>query len=167
MEIKLPVRKRNRLLKYDYASFGSYFITICTKDKKCLFWENERPCSEKRTFYSPDDIHFSNFGEIVNDAINAIPEHYPNVELTQYVIMPNHIHLILSIPYDGSKSQVTSTSISVIVGHLKRAITCKIGESIWQRSFYDHIIRGEKDFEEISAYIYNNPLGWEKDSLYK
>ena len=91
---KLTVRKRNRLKDYDYSSDGAYFITICTKDRKNIFWDKEQPdFVGEDSILPPDRIRLSPYGKIAEEAINAIPQYYPHIELLQYVVMPNHIHI--------------------------------------------------------------------------
>ena len=106
------------------------------------------------------------YGEIVDEAINAIPKHYPHIKLLQYVIMPNHIHVILFIPYDGGRMISSPTSILMVVGQMKRYVSKKVGMAIWQKSFHDHIIRDKNDYEKISRYIHENPIKWRYDCLY-
>lgn len=83
--------------------------------------------------------------------------------------MPNHIHLILLIPYKDGRiisSPTNRGSILTAIGQMKRVVSQKIGESIWQRSFHDHIIRDKKDYEKISKYIYENPINWQYDCFF-
>ena len=165
--IDFPKRKRNRLKNYDYSCAGAYFITICTKDKKCIFWDkNQSTFVGEDIILPPDNIQLSPYGKITEDAIKAIPEHYPHIELLQYVIMPNHIHLILFIPYDNGRLIASPTSVLTAVGQMKRHVSRKIGVTIWQKSFHDHIIRDKNDFEKIFKYIYENPIKWQYDCFY-
>ena len=164
---KLPVRKRNRLKDYDYCSNGAYFITVCTKDRKNIFWNKEQPDFVGEDIILPsENVQLSPHGKIVEEAVNAIPEHYPHIELLQYVIMPNHIHMILFIPYDNGRMISSPTSILTVVGQMKRYISKKIGAAIWQKSFHDHVIRDKNDYEKISKYIYENPIKWQYDCFY-
>ena len=170
MENKLPKRKKNRLLNYDYSSSGVYFVTICTKEKKCLFWSQEQPdFVGEDIILPPDHVQLSPYGKYVDEAIQAIPKHYPHIELLQYVIMPNHVHLIAFISdADGRmiSSPTKMVSLSIVIGQLKRSVSKKIGKPIWQRSFHDHIIRNHKDYEKIAKYIYENPIKWQDDCFY-
>ena len=90
----LPRRKPNRLPNYDYSQAGYYFITLCTKDKQPLFWQ---PSVGADIICPPQGIQLSSIGRVVDEAIRAIPAHYPNVALDKFVVMPNHIHLILAL----------------------------------------------------------------------
>ncbi len=92
-------------------------------------------------------------------AIENIPSIYPNVSVDQYVIMPNHVHMILVL----SDAQ---TSVPVIINQLKRNVTKQIGYSIFQRSYHDHIIRNQADYEKIWEYIEDNPRKWNEDTYY-
>ncbi len=162
-----PTRKRNRLKDYDYSSVGAYFITICTKDKKALFWNENQPDFVGEDIILPSDsVQLSPYGKIAEEAIKAIPEHYPHIELLQYVVMPNHIHMILFITYDDGRMISSPTSVLTAVGQMKRYVSKKIGEAIWQRSFHDHIIRDKSDYEKISKYMYENPIRWKYDCFY-
>lgn len=168
---KLPERKRNRLRNYDYSSCGAYFITICTKDRKNIFWDKEQPNIVGEAISLPPTPKLSAYGQIAEEAIQAISEHYSHVEVNRYVIMPNHIHLILLILCDGgrliaSPTDDTKPTSSTIVGQMKRYVSKEIGMPVWQRSFYDHVIRDRRDYEEISKYIYENPVRWRDDCFY-
>ena len=164
---KLPKRKRNRLKNYDYSSSGAYFITICTKDRKNIFWDRSQPdFVGENTILPPDSVMLSSYGKIVEEAVNSIPESYSHIELLQYVIMPNHVHMLLLIPYDSGRMISSPTSILTAVGQMKRYASKKIGSAIWQKSFHDHVIRDKNDYEKISRYIYENPIKWQYDCFY-
>lgn len=177
---ELPKRKRNRLENYDYSSCGAYFITICTKDRKNIFWEKERHEFVGEDIILPhNSVKLSLYGKIAENAIKTIPKHYPHIELMQYVVMPNHIHMILLIPYDGGRMissttdetcnyplQTRATSILTVIGQMKRCVSKTIGKSIWQRSFHDHVIRDKNDYEKIANYIYENPMKWQYDCFF-
>ena len=157
---ELPRRKNIRLKNYDYSQVGYYFITICSKDKKSLFWKVGETCG--RQFERPP---LSNIGEIIDLEINKINSIYENVEINKYVIMPNHIHMII-ILYNGNGRSKTVPTISRIIQQFKGSISKQIGFSLWQKSFYDHIIRNEQEYQEIWNYIETNPLKWEDDKYY-
>lgn len=164
MDNELPKRKANRLKHFDYSTNGAYFITICTKDRKCILSNivgdgfpvpRLTPC-----------------GKIVFDLINEIVLKYDKVCVSKYVIMPNHIHMILNVSND-SGTENPSPTISKIMGWFKYTATKQInmlcgisGQKIFQRSFYDHIIRNENDFNEIYRYIENNLAQWQEDKFY-
>ena len=99
-----PKRKRNRLKDYDYSSNGAYFITICTKDRKNIFRDKEQPDFVGEDIILPSDsVRLSPYGKIAEEAIKSIPKYYSHIELLQYVVMPNHVHMILLIPYDNGR----------------------------------------------------------------
>jgi REP element-mobilizing transposase RayT len=107
----------------------------------------------------------SNYGLIIEKEINNIYEHYDSVVyVDKYVIMPNHIHMIVVINNGcvNGRPQVAPT-LSRVIKQFKGSITKKIGFSLWQKSFYDRIIRNEKEYKTISNYIYENPFRWQKD----
>ena len=160
---ELPKRKRNRLEKYNYSSPGLYFITICTKDRRNIFWEKEQPdFVGEDTILPPDQVNLSPYGKITDEAVRAIPKHYSTIELLQYVIMPNHVHLVLHISDNGT----SMASIITAIGYMKQQVSRKIGMPIWQRSFHDHVIRDHRDYEKIAKYIHENPIHWQYDCFY-
>ena len=160
MNDNLPKRKNIRLREHDYSEPGAYFITICTKDRKMLF--------------SPVGADSISARMIERTFLETI-ERYPHIESNVYVVMPNHFHAIIEISRADMESAPT---ISDIVQSFKRYSTLEyikmvkegvvppFEKQIWQRGFYDHVIRDGRDYEEISKYIYENPLKWELDELY-
>lgn len=175
--MKLPERKRNRLQDYDYGQNGAYFITFCTQNKERLLWNQmetvgehsvlplDNPPVEGESFDLPS---LSKYGEIVENAINIIPHKYSMISVEKYVIMPNHVHLLLKIHNDDDRSGSTmcTPTISKVVKHLKEYVTKQIGIPIWQRSFHDHVIRNQDDYRLIWDYIDTNPLKWKQDFFY-
>lgn len=159
--MELPVRKANRLNDYDYSRPGYYFITICTLDHRKLFWERVGAITDR-----PENVPLSKLGNIVRKYILEIPNHYPTVLVDHYVIMPNHVHLLLAINEDFNGRSVIAPTISTVVRTMKGAVSRAAGHSIWQRSFHDHIVRGEQDYQKIWNYIETNPLRWEMDCFY-
>ena len=158
---KLPIRKKNRLQHHDYSSCGAYFITICTQKKQNYFWKNVGA-----TIGRPQDVELSLNGEIVSDAIKRISSIYPALLVERYVIMPNHIHLLLRVCSDEFGRPMVAPTISRVVNQLKGYTVKQIGRPIWQKSFHDHIIRNQADYEEHINYIYYNPVRWHLDELY-
>ncbi len=196
-------RRSIRLPNYDYSQSGAYFITICTHQREWLFGEilNEK-------------MLLNEFGNIARNEWLETPKIRPNLELGEFIIMPNHIHGIIWIKDELSKGvsggedevdrkgvlqyaprskgtehraptkhhittvekfgKPTSNSIPTIIRSFKAATTKQInitrklpGFAVWQRNYYEHIIRNEKDLNNITQYIKNNPKNWEKDDLYK
>ncbi|MCL2125358.1 MAG: hypothetical protein FWH33_05135 [Oscillospiraceae bacterium] len=150
-------RKRNRLEGYNYSTDGSYFITLCVKERKELLGSVVGAITNR-----PDaSVELSEYGKITDNAINEIPAHYENVSIDKYVIMPNHIHLIITLC--NGRLVIAPTNVSFIIQQLKRNISKQIGLSIWQKSFHDHIIRNEAEYQLIWAYIDKNPELWNDD----
>ena len=143
--MKLPKREKNRLENYDYSQEGAYFITICVKDRK--------PILSKIV---GDDAHIvpQKYGRILEKYIRNVPE------IEKYVIMPDHVHLIIRINNGTMWASSPTRNVATIVRSLKTLTTKEIGEPIFQRSYYDHIIRNQDDYNEKWEYIENNPKKW-------
>lgn len=156
--MELPKRKPTRLKGYDYSQNGAYFITICTNNRKCILSNivGEGLCAlPKNTL--------TYIGKEIEKTIQYINDNYNNVSIDKYVIMPNHIHLIIILDDSGGHR---NPPLQNIIGQLKSYTTNKYGNSLWQRSYHDHIIRGEKDYQKIWEYIDTNPIKWELDCFY-
>lgn len=158
-----PERKPNRLAEYDYSQPGAYFVTVCTRDRESLFWTVGADIIRPET---PVGELLSEYGKIAERAILAIPEHYSGVTVEQYVVMPNHLHLIVRISETGGRL-IAAPTLSTVIGQMKRYVARQIGRPVWQRSFYDHIIRNEVDYREIWEYIEHNPAKWKEDRFYR
>ncbi|MBR6051994.1 MAG: transposase [Clostridia bacterium] len=156
-----PKRKNARLRNYDYSSPGIYFLTICTENRKKLFWE-----TVGATIGRPQDVVLSECGKIVDDAIQSIPKIYSFVTVNSYVIMPNHIHLLIQIHADEYGRPMAAPTVSRIINHMKGFVSKKVGKSIWQKLYYDHIVRNEDDYNNTVKYICENPVCWKNDELY-
>ena len=156
-----PTRKQNRLPQFDYSTPRAYFITICTQNRRNLLWDNVGAAIRR-----PLETPLSTLGKMVAEVIEDIPRHYPMVSVDQYTVMPNHIHLLLQIHTDDSGRRVAAPTVSTIINQLKGAATRKAGFPLWQKGFYDHVIRDESDYLDTWNYIYGNPLRWESDNLY-
>lgn len=157
----LPKRKQTRLQGYDYSQNGGYFITICIKDKQKLLWKNDGDSP----IWKDGTPILSNIGSVIDTAINNISNHYPGVIIDKYIIMPNHIHIILILQGDGLSS-MSNPTITTIIRQLKGYVTKQIGFSIWQKLFYDRVIRNETDYRRYWQYIDENPLKWVDDEYY-
>ena len=151
-----PERKHPRLKQYDYSQCGCYHITLCVKNRQPILSQVvPAPTPTERA-----TVSLSTLGHIVTRYIQNIPAVYPGVELIKYVVMPNHIHLLIALP---SKS---SASIPTIVRSLKRMVTRDLKKSIWQDSYYDVVIRNDVMFQCEWNYIDTNPDKWIEDELY-
>lgn len=170
-------RKPNRLKNHDYNQQGYYYLTICTSGRLKYFGK-----------ISNGVMHFSKMGMIANECWKLISDHFNNIELDNYVIMPNHIHGIINIidAWDNDvenadlrsnarktnppklDSNRTNMLVSKIVHGFKSSVTRKIRRQFenpkfeWQKSYYDHIIRNEHDLERIREYIIDNPFKWKQ-----
>lgn len=149
----LPKRKPIRIADYDYSTPGAYFITVCTANREKIFWN-----SVGADIIRPQNVPLSIAGKIAEQGVIQIAEHYKNVVVDKYCIMPDHIHMILRIESDTSGRMVSAPTVSTVVGSMKRWVSKQIGRPIWQKSFYDHGIRNQQDYNEIWQYIENNPL---------
>ncbi len=145
----LPNRKRIRIENFDYSTPGAYFITVCIMDRKPILWNvGAATCR-------PD---LSHIGSVVETAILQIPKHYPMISVDKYCVMPDHVHMILSINTDKDGRQVAAPTVSTVVGHMKRWVSMQVGQSIWQKSFVDRVIRNDKGYHAAWEYIDNNPI---------
>ena len=159
--MELPKRKQNRLTEYDYSTPNAYFITICTENRKNLFWKDAAKIVDH-----PENVPLTNLGMIVRQSIHDIPKHYPVITVDHAVIMPNHIHLLLQINTDIDGRPMAAPTISTVINQTKGVISKKAGFSVWQKGFYDHVIRNKNDYLEIWKYIEGNPSKWAEDKLY-
>ncbi len=149
----IPKRKSIRIKDYDYSTSGAYFITICTANRKKILWE-----TVGADIIRPQNVPLSAIGKIAEQGILQSADHYENITVDKYCIMPDHIHLILHIKSDIDGRMISPPTVSTVVGSMKRWVSRQIGKPIWQKSFYDHGIRNQQDYNEIWQYIENNPL---------
>ena len=167
-EKKLPERKPNRLATFDYSRGGAYFLTICTQDRKRILSKIVGTKVGDGAYDIPQ-IQLTRIGKIVEKYILST-SNIKGVSVVEYVIMPNHIHLILCVDDDGTSRAPSPTKQNSIASHtvstLKRFVNKEIGENIFQRSFYDRIIRNNDEYMEICNYVRLNPDNWENDELY-
>ena len=166
MENEFPKRKNTRLGKFDYNTTGAYFITICTEDRRQILLN----LVGVDVLGDTKNVELLPCGKIADKYIKQLNEFYSDVTVDRYVIMPNHIHFILFVNRNGSPRTSTPTrqgsTVSNFVSTFKRFCNKECGGNIWQRGFYDHIIRDQDDYEKIAKYIYENPIRWQRDELY-
>ena len=163
----LSYRQSTRLRDFDYAGGGSYYVTICSYERACTFSD---VVAEK--------IELKEIGSIIEREWIATPMIRPGVILDSYVVMPNHMHLTFYSPdsRDGSVGRAATRpytaprSLSSIIGQFKSTVTRAVRRlygkpdlEVWQRGFYDHVIRDNRDLERIREYIRTNPLRWAFD----
>ena len=167
-----PKRKNPRLAGYDYSTPGAYFVTVCTRDKR----KTLSRISVGAIHESPA-VQLTPWGQAADEVIAHLPERF-GIEIDQYVIMPNHIHLLLRIPLETERAIRESplqkrALLPQIVGYLKMNTSKRIhtqtsaADPIFQRSYHDHIIRGDADYDKIACYIAENPAKWQEDCFYE
>ena len=155
----LSARKNIRLKDYDYSQNGAYFITICTQDGHDLLGKIDVGANCVRPI-------LSEIGQIVENEMTVLSNPYEDVIVDKYIVMPNHIHMIIFISTESGRTQFAPT-VSRIIKQFKGSISKQIGDSIWQKSFHDHIIRDERDYKIIWNYIDSNPAKWVEDKYYE
>ena len=174
----LPKRKNLRLKGFDYNTPGARFITICTHQRRQFLSKVVGELPDHDTFGSLEEspaVVLTERGQIIDRIIRTLPSHL-GVEIEEYVIMPNHIHLIVIIPEQERairESPLQKRSVlSKVIGYIKmtasKELNNRFGDHlIWQRGYYDHIIRNIKDHELILHYILTNPQKWQFDRFYE
>jgi len=163
-------RRSIRLKGYDYALSGAYFVTLNTQHGEHLFGE-----------IVDGEMQLNEYGEIVQACWDETPAHFARVELDAFVVMPNHVHLIVILTDDASRGTAcrapTPTfgkpipdSLPTIIRSFKSAITKRINElrdtpgaPVWQRNYYEHVIHDERELDAVRRYVVNNPATWNKD----
>jgi len=178
-------RKSIRLKGYDYSKSGVYFITICIKDRNCIFGK-----------IVDGEMILSDTGNIANEYWLNIPEHFPNVKLHEHIVMPNHVHGIIELInvgvqnfeplHNDTKNIAGVPNLEPLQNQFQRIIPYSIGSIIrgykvgvtkwlranniihgkWQRNFHEHIIRNEQSYYTIANYIITNPKNWREDKFY-
>ena len=163
MENGYPKRKHPRLEHYDYSAAGAYFVTICTHNRRCLL---SHIVGQGLT---PAEIQYTAYGTIAMEQLLLLEKRYPTLKISQYVIMPNHIHAILLLEETAGASPRPTIADIICAYKSLTTRTCKKVQPIdklFQTSFYEHVIRGQADYDEIAEYILNNPKQWELDKMY-
>lgn len=180
-------RRSIRLQAFDYTRDGAYFVTVCSRDRECLFGQ-----------VIDGAVNLNEFGQVIGLALTSLPTHFPHVDVPDYVIMPNHLHAIIKIARDdvGAKQGVSASPVSVDIGNsgkadeafalplrgtvpgslaavvqnFKSVTTRKVnalrgtpGIPVWQRNYYERVIRNEAELAAIREYIASNPGSWDQD----
>ena len=161
--MELPKRNPNRIRGFDYSQNGAYFVTICTQNRQRILAKivgtpvpgcPQAPCPE-----------LLSYGKIADKYIRQMNIFYDHLSVDKYVIMPDHIHFLISIheqvehPRRGFPTPRTSV-VARFVGTFKRFCNKEYGQNIWQARYYDHVIRNQQDYDETWEYIDNNPRKW-------
>jgi len=157
--MECPKRKHPRLKHHDYGENGAYFVTFCVKDRRSLL--GSIVCGSDGAAY----VDLSRAGEITQRYLDRMETVYPGVILEASQIMPDHVHLLLRLdePESGGM-RASRPTVQMVVRAVKRLTAMEFGQSIWQESFYDHVVRTEEDFREILRYIQENPQRrWERN----
>lgn len=165
----LPQRKNIRLPHYDYRQNGMYFVTLCTFNRQHTL----------SSIQSADNVNvqtqLTKFGTITEHCLNNLSGKYTTASISKYVIMPNHLHMIMSIekPAQPGDALTATPALGSIIAWFKYETTKLMNASLngnikkhWQRSFYDHVIRSDQDYLDIWTYIDNNPAKWQEDKYY-
>ena len=168
-------RRSIRLQEYDYSQAGNYYITVCTRDRQCLFG-----------VIVNGQMQLNEAGRIVQNVWDDLPQFYQGLELDAFIVMPNHVHGVVVIraavgaihesPLPSKSSRPTRLAdrrrmlLSKIVGRFKMVTSKEInvrrgtpGQPVWQRNYYEHVIRNEASLRGIQQYIVDNPARWEFD----
>ena len=164
--MELPKRKSTRLKGYDYSQSGAYFVTICTKDREQLLSD-----ITVGQGLAPAENKLTDYGKIAEEQIKELETRYKTVKIDKYVVMPNHIHLLIS-NYKTTAGASPCPTMSDVICAFKSITTrmCKMNgfkeKHLFQSSFHDHIIRDEKDYQKIWEYIDTNVQKWETDCFF-
>jgi putative transposase len=142
-----PRRKRLRLRNFDYAQAGAYFVTVCARERRCIFGE-----------IVDDWMRPNRLGRVVIDCWVAIPAHFASAQLDAFVLMPNHLRGIVWLGRAGHGPPLHS-----VIGSFKGAVTRRAGRHVWHRSFHDRVIRDDAELEALRQYIADNPVKWATD----
>ncbi len=157
MNDELPKRRSIRLRHYDYSRLGAYFVTICAYERRCLFGR----IADGQVILGP-------IGRIVAQEWVKSSEMRRDVEVDAFVVMPNHLHGIILL--GRSEAAAAARPLGSVIRGFKAATTHVVAEAghgpahpLWQRNYYEHIIRNEESLESIRAYIADNPARWAQD----
>ena len=163
-----PIRRQMRLPYWDYSQYGAYFLTLCAKDRKSYF-----STIVGRGILDAPEIRLTSYGQYVQETLDYIAQHNAQIILHNWVIMPNHLHILVSVSKErdcvGGASGMprpTEAVIPKLVSSLKRFTNRRAEIQLWQNGYYDHIIRDDADFTHKWKYIDSNPYNWLEDDYY-
>ena len=160
----METRKTLRLPSYDYSQNGVYFVTICTEERKCILGRVVGGGVLDAPF-----VQLSKHGILAQQTLLEMDAFYKDISVEKYAIMPNHIHFIMTLSACNGSSRTptpTNARLPAFVSALKRFTNKRAGISLWQRSYYDHVIRSEADYLRVWQYIDDNPVKWAEDEYY-
>ena len=157
-------RKSLRLPNYDYDRDGLYSLTLCAKEKAPLFG---CVCVGGGVLDAPK-VELAAYGAVVRERLEEMARVYEYISLTKYVIMPNHVHILLQVhgPSGTPAPTRANQSVPAFVSALKRLRNRSCGVDLWQHGYYDHVIRNDADFLRIWNYIDTNPAEWAEDEYF-
>lgn len=159
-----PTRKKIRLPQHDYSKPGAYFVTICTGDRAKILWEENPDCTHVQwhavgaNCVRPQNLPLSIIGYVMMSELEVWNKTYPAVTLSSYVIMPDHLHVMIEIHADENGRPQVAPTVSRMVKQFKGRVTKAIGRSIWQKSFVEHVVRDQEDYARRMQYICDNPI---------
>jgi putative transposase len=157
-------RRSIRLKEFDYSQPGLYFVTIVTHQRKCVFGE-----------VADGSVQLSEAGRVVNEMWHGLPERFPDASADLFVVMPNHVHVIVNVGAQfiapggaGEGAMNRAPTLGQIIRSVKAAATHRLRQTrglefVWQRNYYEHVIRDEEALNRIRQYILDNPTRWELD----
>ncbi len=153
----LPQRKHPRLTGYDYSQNGAYFLTVCTKNRCKILSEIGITAS---TLEEHHGVCLLPYGVVAESVILHMDRIYAHISVDKYVIMPDHIHFLIAIHGDYKENVEGTSEIARFIGTFKRFCNREYGRNIWQRGYFDHVIRNQMDYDQTWQYIDNNPQKW-------
>ena len=164
--MNLPQRKLQRLQNYNYSQNNAYFITICTQNRLPLLGRIEN-----------SNLILNNAGLMVFNKFEEISDFYPDIIIDKFIVMPNHLHAIMLIQHAGTAQgpfptlsehikRFKTLTTKLYISSVKKGEYPPFDKKIWQKSYHDHIIRNETEYQKIWDYIDTNPLKWELDKYY-
>jgi putative transposase len=172
-DMDIPYKLSHRLPDFDYASSGAYFLTMCANFRESIFGKIEN-----------GRMHLNDIGEIIDLYWQEIPHHFPECTLDEHIVMPNHIHGILFLTDKPPlvlaqhaapvpEGSLSIRNLSLIIRSFKSAVTRQahilhpnLPSELWQRNYYDRIIRSDAELNKFRTYILNNPIHWNLDRFY-
>jgi REP element-mobilizing transposase RayT len=166
-------RRSIRLKGYDYSLEGAYYVTVCTRNMSCLFGK-----------ITDKEMRLNDAGKMIRSVWRELPKRFPNIDLDEFIVMPNHIHAVFIInqqdtcvcphvrpkgTFPGTVGRILQAYKSITtdkyIAGVKQWSWKRFRDKLWQRNYWEHIIRDIDDYNNICEYIYNNPANWYKDPL--